>query len=393
MLRQNYSLTYRKVMGVLSVCTLGLILVAGLWPFHAPRNEVSWLDTEDGLRFGHHGSILSANSFHPKISNDDSSGSLEIWLEPALSRGRRTILVCEDSRSTGASFSLEQSGERLIVHRRNIDGNHTIRTAEFLISGALQTKKRVFVTVTLGPLDTSVYLNGVHAGNSQLLGEPTSNFAGRIVMGNSLSASDSWSGKISGLAIYKQRLSSTRVSEHYQDWIKNHQPMLTRDDQPAALYLFNEREGNVVHNQLSSARDLTIPTQYFVLQPAFLSLPWRHYHPTWSYWGDVGINIVGFIPFGFFLVAYLSTLRVPVNPATTTVVLGFLTSLTIEVLQAYLPTRDSGMNDLMTNTIGTAIGVLLYQSPLIEIFAARARLLKGNSRPVARGSIEVRTPV
>ncbi len=35
-----------------------------------------------------------------------------------------------------------------------------------------------------------------------------------------------------------------------------------------ALYLFNEGTGNVVHNQIDSATDLTIPERFFVLTRA-----------------------------------------------------------------------------------------------------------------------------
>jgi len=80
---------------------------------------------------------------------------------------------------------------------------------------------------------------------------------------------------------------------------------------------------------------------------------------SWGYWKNLLKNIVGFIPLGFCFYPYVSVVRLYKHPALITVILGFAVSLTIEVLQAYLPTRDSGTTDLITNTLGTWIGALL----------------------------------
>jgi glycopeptide antibiotics resistance protein len=125
------------------------------------------------------------------------------------------------------------------------------------------------------------------------------------------------------------------------------------------LYLFNEGSGDIVRNQADSATDLIIPEHFFVLHEPFLERPWNEYFPGWSYWKDIGINIAGFIPLGFIFFAYFSLVRSIEHPATVTIAFGFAVSLTIEVLQAFLPTRNSGTTDLITNTFGTVLGVTL----------------------------------
>jgi glycopeptide antibiotics resistance protein len=118
---------------------------------------------------------------------------------------------------------------------------------------------------------------------------------------------------------------------------------------------------------------LVIPAHYFVLHPGFLVAPWREFKPTWSYWQDFSVNIAGFIPLGFCVAAYFSTVEMINRPKATTIILGFVVSLTIEVLQVFLPTRSSGTTDLVTNTLGTAIGVMLYGCSFTQGLLTKAR--------------------
>jgi glycopeptide antibiotics resistance protein len=59
---------------------------------------------------------------------------------------------------------------------------------------------------------------------------------------------------------------------------------------------------------------------------------------------------------------YLSWGQASRKTVLATIVLGAVFSLTIEVLQWYIPMRDSGTTDILTNTLGTALGAVLYRS-------------------------------
>ena len=105
---------------------------------------------------------------------------------------------------------------------------------------------------------------------------------------------------------------------------------------------------------------LISPRRYALVHQIFLEPFWKEYQPRWFYLKDVLINIVGFMPLGFFFYAYWASVRPVKRAALITTALGFAVSLTIEVLQSHIPSRDSGTTDLMTNTLGTFLGVRLY---------------------------------
>jgi VanZ family protein len=353
----------RSIVRILCLCVLCIILVAGLWPFRAPRNEVRWLEAGNGLRFGRYGSAVSSGAFP---ESRDAANSLEIWLQPGVVRGAHTILAFEGAGSLVTPFAIQQQGSALSVRRHNVDNVGADRTSVFAVKNAFQADRAVFVTVTLGPHETSVYLDGVLAMTDPIAGDSSNNFTGRLVLADSSTASDGWPGQILGLATYGRQLTQRQVAEDYASWTGKQRPLIAEDEVPVALYLFDEKIGAVAHNQFDSATDLTIPARFFVLHPAAFLVPWREYRPTLEYWMDFGVNLAGFIPFGFCFAAYFSSIRGVRRPSATVVVLGFLTSLTIETLQIFLPTRCSGTTDLMTNTLGTAIGVAWYCSPWVQ---------------------------
>jgi len=337
------------------------ILVAGLWPFHAPKNQVSWLNQESGLSFGKYGSVVSAGTFKADASRTDSACSLEIWLAARRVRSSGAILAFYWPESGITPFALRQSLGDLVIQRPNQDRLPRPKKAKVYVNDVFSSQKQVLVAITSDQSGTTVYADGALVKTYPNFRFSGGDLTGRLIVGNYPVTTDDWSGQLRGLAIYDRELTADEVSRHFVSWTNGAGKGLAAAEGAVALYLFNEQTGNIVHNQIDSATDLFIPDRFFVLHEQFLERPWDEFRQDWNYWKDVAINVAGFIPLGFSFFAYFLTVRKTKRPVLVTVVFGFVVSLTIEVLQSFLPTRDSGMTDLITNTLGTALGVLAFK--------------------------------
>jgi VanZ family protein len=336
------------------------ILVAGLWPFHAPRNEVSWLSQRNGLLFGKYGSIVTAGPFKAHLPRPDRSCSLEIRLEPRRVHASGTILAFYWPESQVVPFALRQSLGDLELLRRSDDPLHDAKRVKLYVDDLFPSHQQpVLVTISAGQSGTTIYADGALVKKAPNFKFSSQEFTGQLVIGNAPATTDEWSGQVSGLALYDRELTADEVSQHYESWTEGTRAGLAGSDGAVALYLFNEGEGNVVHNRVDPATDLLIPERFFGLHQEFLERPWNEYRSDWNYWKDVGINITGFIPLGFFFCAYFFSVRTTKRAVLFTIAFGFAVSLTIEVSQAFLPTRDSGMTDIITNTLGTALGAIV----------------------------------
>jgi hypothetical protein len=349
-----------RILGVLCAFVLCGILVAGLWPFHAPRNAVTWSKNVNGLRFGNHGTVLSSGTLMTSGAQDEGISSLEVWLQPGRVDDANTVLAFY-SPNNYWQFSLHQDHTDLRLQLESHQP-HRIATSRMYVDDVFSKGKLVFLTITSSTAaGTSVYVDGALVKRSPSVRWSVVDFTGQLVFGTSAVVNDSWSGELRGLAIFNQELTTAQVLHHYETWTNLGGPGVTEKERAVALYLFDEHAGDVVHNQLSSGTNLHIPERYVILHEQFLEPPWKEFYAGWGYWKNVVINIGGFVPLGFFFNVYLSLIRKTRANTLATIILGATVSLTIEVGQAYLPTRNSGMTDLITNTLGTSLGVVLYR--------------------------------
>ena len=354
--RATRKMSSTRIPGLICVVVLVGILAAGLAPFSRPRNAVAWLGNEDGVVFGRHATIWSAGAFPKADAQSKPSCSLEIWLQPGSTSASSTLLAFY-SPENPLQFLLQQHHGLLILSREIREGQN--RTRIIGTEGVFPRIEPVFVTLTSGPENTAMYVSGTLARSFPhvQIGEGCS---GKLVIGTSPVGGKNWTGQLKGLALYQRELTPTEVLEHYESWTAQGRPKLSGNEQAIALYLFDERTGNTVHNNLGAGIDLYIPERFSLLHQQFLKPFWKEFTPSRGYGEDVLVNIVGFIPLGFFFCAYWSAVRPIQRPNLSTVFFGLAISLTIEVLQSYLPTRDSGTTDLITNTLGTFLGVRLY---------------------------------
>lgn len=88
--------------------------------------------------------------------------------------------------------------------------------------------------------------------------------------------------------------------------------------------------------------------RYIRFKPHFNFVPFAY---MFSDFTNTFLNVLLFIPLGFFLPVYWKSFKKPY----WTVLFGFCTSLLIEILQIFT-FRATDINDLMTNTVGTFLG-------------------------------------
>jgi hypothetical protein len=345
---------------------MALMLVVTMYPFNFfSPNGVQWLSHEPGLYFNGRGMAFTGRD-SAKDSYD--AVSVELWLQErsgSKNWGPKEIFSFYDG-SASPSLLIGQWGGHIFVYSRHDPKEDTLWYKRFRSKKRFQRGKPHLVTVTYSGQEKALYIDGA-LQEKRINDNPAEtkvSFSGRLLLGSSPSGNNGWWGEIRGLALYNRVLPQDAILQHHAMVRQKGMYGLAEDPACLALYPFEEGSGSSAASIAGSPPSLYIPPHPMALITTLFDLPHKNMRAT-SLVGfplhDFLNNILFFIPFGIML-ALIVAQKYPVNSFTlflTVTAAGGLFSLTIEFLQLFLLTRSAGISDIISNMVGSGLGVVV----------------------------------
>jgi fluoride ion exporter CrcB/FEX len=349
-----------------------ITLLAGLKPkgYHF-RNDIAWTRSNGGIGIGPIGIAYTRDSLQWMDKNSLDSGfaiELSVKADKFQTNGIAEILSFWDG-TYPEPLIIGQWRDFVIVRVRAI--NNKKRYLEFGADSIFEQKKSRLIQIVSARSKTVIYVDGIRTSDSIFTPIfPDAGLRGRLILGNSATAGEPWSGELHGLAIYQLALSPGEITLRFSQWGLMGRASLPPATNAAHFFQFKEGGGRVAHDCVATGFDLKIPKFFQIVKKKVLTGPWDDFTWSFSYLADVAVNLIGFMPIGFFMALFLFEVRAIRNWKKNLFLTGFICfciSLSIELIQVYIPTRDSQLSDLICNTLGGSIGGIFAKMIIIKM--------------------------
>ena len=365
---------FLRAMGI--ALTIGFFL-AGLWPFDfSPRNRASWDSDENGLSFdGTYGPwkqsvggialsrpLMVSSSISPA---EKGSLTIEIWLQPALNVTNGVPHILSLIEKSGKELLyLGQWKNTLIVRGSGSEQRGERKLRGIGADGALLAGRASRIVVSSNQTDTSLYVNGEMAESLSgipMLEKNRSIRGCSVVLGNSPDAKNAWTGRILALAFYEKALPAGRIVENGNRLTWPAPGGKSAADGLIAAFDLRQHRASPIPDSSGNGNSLWVPDRITV-KNVMLKWPKPLFPSGPSRLRDMAVNILGFVLLGFVYAWWFShgRFRTRARSYLWAVLLGGLVSLAIEVIQAFIPARDSSLLDFVCNIFGTILGVLVF---------------------------------
>jgi hypothetical protein len=350
-----------KCLVSLSAAILIGILIFGLSPKGLTfLNGVNWISNHAGIRFSGYG-IAYTNPISQLVEYNTSKPncfSIEIALKPASNQKKGTsfILSLHDGRDHNQLLMWQYHS--WIIFMNGDDYDHKRRTKRIAVDISSMSPTIRVITVTTGKNHTEVYLDGQLVIRKDLSLKIPNGSKTRLILGNSVYGKAPWHGDIYGLAFFGHMLTAQDAALHFDRWTHIHNFDFAAKEKPFVLYVFDEKVGKRVFDHAGGNNTLKIPYRMHMLKKKILFPSHATLKFDRGFYIDSIINFLGFIPLGFILSATFVKIGGTFEKRNLliAVLFCFVVSLFIEIFQAWIPTRDSYILDLIFNTFGGLTG-------------------------------------
>ena len=361
------SKTKFKGLLVITVLMLLVILFFGLRGkgYHF-TNDVTWIGDGPGIRFGEYGiayAVMDDDRIKECMSRAERfSIELAVKSDIVKFKGFHILLSLHDGRDSD-QLIIGQYQSYIVV--MNSDDYPHIRKVKRIAADVFsKPPKKMLLTITTGREGTKLYLDGkmIKSRPDLILTIPVANTP-RMTLGCTVHGNSPWRGELYGLAFYPRELDAATIKNRFGYWLHDQTLPYSGAEDAFLFFSFNERSGTGSMDQVTGVQKLNIPKNYEILEKRFLSPPWQNFKLNESFFMDFIINLLGFMPLGFFLCALLleSGGKLQEHAILGTATICFLISLGLEIAQAWIPSRDSQMLDLILNTTGAWIAAACYR--------------------------------
>ena len=327
--------------------------MVGLWPFNFwQKNRTTWI-LGNGLRFSNPSTAYTLSPPEKLLKIDRFTVLLNLASNTGHSNGIPRIL----------SYSLDDENHNFMIGQWKdglvfkLRAGRKAKTIYFETEHVFKKGEKTCLAIVFDGMMLSLYQDGKKKNTKHIGPVEFSNWKSSypLVLGSEVNGKFAWEGSIYSITIFDQALRAEEINTF---------PTRTKDLAPVLHYSFNNSSqiGGVRDEGKGQPADMSIPNYFQPFKRTILRMPPGSLRGYWRNLGDMFINIVGFVPLGFLLSLYLSQKGFSfAGSLSLSIFTCFGISLMIELTQALLPNRFSGLIDLFANTLGAAIGVFVYK--------------------------------
>ncbi len=333
------------------------VVVLCLWPFNfLQTNQVTW-EPGGGLRF-----TPPATAYTP-VSPTKLSGLqqwtilLEVKPLPPLRLSRILAYSLDEER---CNLNLDQMGDDIVLRVRT--GSNK-RPREFRVEKVFEqgVERRYLLAFVYDGRILSIYADGERRLRERIGAIDYTSWGSQypLVLGSNANGAFGWLGVVYGLEVFPHAVNPAALKNGWNQFIPG---------SPVLFYRFTEANGTTVidHSPKNpvpiSWPEKFAPYKRTVLQSALDYWPELRRLYMW----DMLANVILYIPLGYLLSTLVRHRLSGALAAIAPVMIAIGVSLAIEILQAYLPSRNSSQMDVIMNCLGACIGVLISHAAVAE---------------------------